>query len=78
VRPYAVTTTRVASNIRSGPDTRFPVLTTTPPGARVQLVGYTISRGYVWYLTNFGGWIRSDLLTESPLYLPMVGDEEMS
>lgn len=78
VRPYAVTTTRVASNIRSGPDTRFPVLTTTSPGARIQLVGYTISRGYVWYLTNFGGWIRSDLLTESPLYLPMIGDEEMS
>jgi curved DNA-binding protein CbpA len=78
VRPYAVTTTRVASNIRSGPDTRFPVLTTTPPGARVQLVGYTISRGYVWYLTNFGGWIRSDLLTEAPLYLPMIGAEEMS
>jgi len=77
-RPYALTTTRVASNIRSGPDTRFPILTTTPPGARVQLVGYTVSRGYVWYLTNFGGWIRSDLLTESPLYLPMVGAEEMS
>ena len=77
-RPYAVIETRVASNIRSGPDTRFPVLTTAPPGARVQLVGYTISRGYVWFLTNFGGWIRSDLLTESPLFLPMVGAEEMS
>ena len=77
-RPYAVTTTRVASNIRSGPDIRFPILTTTPPGARVQLVGYTVNRGYVWYLTNFGGWIRSDLLTESPLYLPVVGAEEMS
>jgi hypothetical protein len=28
---FAMTTTRVASNIRSGPDTRFPVLTTAPP-----------------------------------------------
>lgn len=77
-RAYALTTTRVASNIRSGPDTRFPILTTTPPGARIQLVGYTVNRGYVWYLTNFGGWIRSDLLTESPLHLPMIGVEEMS
>jgi hypothetical protein len=74
-RPFALTTTRVASNIRSGPDTRFPVLTTAPPGARLQLAGYTISRGYVWYVTNFGGWIRSDLLTEAPAYLPMVGKE---
>lgn len=74
-RTFALTTTRVASNIRSGPDTRFPVLTTAPPGARLQLAGYTISRGYVWYVTNFGGWIRSDLLTEAPAYLPMVGRE---
>ena len=74
-RSFALTTTRVASNIRSGPDTRFPVLTTAPPGARLQLAGYTVSRGYVWYVTNFGGWIRSDLLTEAPMYLPMVGRE---
>ncbi len=74
-RPFALTTTRVASNIRSGPDTRFPVLTTAPPGTRLQLAGYTISRGYVWFVTNFGGWIRSDLLTEAPAYLPMVGRE---
>ncbi|GIV75028.1 MAG: hypothetical protein KatS3mg049_3584 [Caldilinea sp.] len=72
-RPYALATTRVASNIRSGPDTRFPVLTTAPPGTRVQLVGYTVSRGYVWFLTNFGGWIRGDLLTEPPMDLPPVG-----
>jgi curved DNA-binding protein CbpA len=72
-RPYALATTRVASNIRSGPDTRFPVLTTAPPGARIQLVGYTVSRGYVWFLTNFGGWIRGDLLTEPPMDLPPVG-----
>lgn len=72
-RPYALASTRVASNIRSGPDTRFPVLTTTPPGARIQLVGYTVNRGYVWFLTNFGGWIRSDLLIEPPGDLPSVG-----
>lgn len=72
-RPFAQTTTRVASNIRSGPDTRFPVLTTAPPGTRLQLSGYTVSRGYVWFVTNFGGWVRSDLLTEAPTYLPMVG-----
>jgi hypothetical protein len=72
-RPYAMASTRVASNIRSGPDTRFPVLTTTSPGARIQLVGYAVNRGYVWYLTNFGGWIRSDLLVEPPGDLPMVG-----
>lgn len=72
-RAFALTTTRVASNIRSGPDTRFPVLTTAPPGARLQLVGYTVSRGYVWFVTNFGGWIRSDLLTEAPMHLPMLG-----
>ena len=74
-RTFAMTTTRVASNIRSGPDTRFPVLTTAPPGARLQLAGYTVSRGYVWFVTNFGGWIRSDLLTEAPMYLPLVGRE---
>lgn len=72
-RTFALTTTRVASNIRSGPDTRFPVLTTAPPGTRLQLAGYTVSRGYVWFVTNFGGWIRSDLLTEAPMYLPLVG-----
>ncbi|HQY90152.1 DnaJ domain-containing protein [Caldilinea sp.] len=72
-RQFALTTTRVASNIRSGPDTRFPVLTTAPPGTRLQLVGYTVSRNYVWYITNFGGWIRSDLLTDAPEFLPMVG-----
>lgn len=72
-RPYALATTRVASNLRSGPDTRFPVLTTAPPGTRIQLVGYTVSRGYVWFLTNFGGWIRGDLLTEPPMDLPPVG-----
>lgn len=72
-RAFALTTTRVASNIRSGPDTRFPVLTTAPPGARLQLVGYTVSRGYVWFVTNFGGWIRSDLLTEAPMHLPLIG-----
>ncbi|MBE2237928.1 MAG: DnaJ domain-containing protein [Caldilineaceae bacterium] len=72
-RQFALTTTRVASNIRSGPDTRFPVLTTAPPGTRLQLVGYAISRNYVWYITNFGGWIRSDLLTDAPEFLPMVG-----
>ncbi|HHW88258.1 MAG TPA: DnaJ domain-containing protein [Chloroflexi bacterium] len=72
-RAFALTTTRVASNIRSGPDTRFPVLTTAPPGAQLQLVGYTVSRGYVWFVTNFGGWIRSDLLTEAPMHLPMIG-----
>lgn len=72
-RAFALTTTRVASNIRSGPDTRFPVLTTAPPGARLQLVGYTVSRGYVWFVTNFGGWIRSDLLSEAPMYLPKIG-----
>lgn len=71
--PYAVVTTRVASNIRSGPDTRFPVLTTAPPGTQIQLVGYTVSRGYVWFLTNFGGWIRGDLLAEPPMDLPPVG-----
>ncbi|MFO7632990.1 MAG: DnaJ domain-containing protein [Caldilinea sp.] len=76
--PLALATTRVASNIRSGPDTRFPVLTTAPSGARVQLVGYTISRGYVWYLTNFGGWIRSDLLIDAPTFLPQVDADEMS
>ncbi len=74
-RTFALTTTRVASNIRSGPDTRFPVLTTAPPGTRLQLAGYTVSRGYVWFVTNFGGWIRSDLLTEAPMYLPLVGRE---
>lgn len=73
VRTFALTATRVASNIRSGPDTRFPVLTTAPPGTRLQLAGYTVSRGYVWFVTNFGGWIRSDLLTEAPMYLPLVG-----
>lgn len=72
-RVFALTTTRVASNIRSGPDTRFPVLTTAPPGERLQLVGYTVSRGYVWFVTNFGGWIRSDLLSEAPMYLPKIG-----
>lgn len=72
-RAFALTTTRVASNIRSGPDTRFPVLTTAPPGARLQLVGYTVSRGYVWFVTNFGGWIRSDLLSEAPMHLPKIG-----
>lgn len=72
-RTFALTTTRIASNIRSGPDTRFPVLTTAPPGTRLQLAGYTVSRGYVWFVTNFGGWIRSDLLTEAPTYLPMIG-----
>lgn len=77
-RPFALTTTRVASNIRSGPDTRFPVLTTAPAGSPIQLVGYTISRGYVWYLTNFGGWIRSDLVTDIPDFLPMVGSDELS
>lgn len=74
VHTFALTTTRVASNIRSGPDTRFPVLTTAPPGARLQLVGYTVSRGYVWFVTNFGGWVRSDLLTDAPMYLPMIGE----
>jgi len=75
MRTFALTATRVASNIRSGPDTRFPVLTTAPPGTRLQLAGYTVSRGYVWFLTNFGGWVRSDLLMEAPMYLPLVGRE---
>ena len=66
-------TTRVSSNIRSGPDTRFPVLATTAPGAQLQLVGYTVNQGYVWFLTSYGGWIRGDLLTEPPGQLPEIG-----
>ncbi len=76
--PFHMTTTRVASNIRRGPDTRYPVLTTAAPGTRIQLVGYTRSRGYVWYLTNFGGWIRADLVTEAPDHLPLVPPDQIS
>ena len=66
-------TTRFPSNIRSGPDTRFPVLATTAPGAQLQLVGYTVNQGYVWFLTSYGGWIRGDLLMEPPGGLPEIG-----
>ena len=76
--PFHMTTTRVASNIRRGPDTRYPVLTTAAPGTRLQLVGYTRSRGYVWYLTNFGGWIRADLVSEAPDHLPLVPPDQIS
>ena len=76
--PFHMTTTRVASNIRRGPDTRYPVLTTAAPGTRIQLVGYTRSRGYVWYLTNFGGWIRADLVSEAPDHLPLVPPDQIS
>ena len=75
--PFYLTTTRVASNIRRGPDTRYPVLTTAAPGTRIQLTGYTLSRGYVWYLTNFGGWIRADLLSEAPDHLPLVPPDQI-
>ncbi len=76
--PFHLTTTRVASNIRSGPDTRYPVLTTAAPGTRIQLVGYTRSRGHVWYRTNFGGWIRGDLVTDAPDHLPLVPPDQIS
>ncbi|MCB9118806.1 MAG: DnaJ domain-containing protein [Caldilinea sp.] len=76
--PFHMTTTRVASNIRRGPDTRYPVLTTAAPGTRLQLVGYTRSRGYVWYLTNFGGWIRADLVSETSDHLPLVPPDQIS
>ncbi len=76
--PFHLTTTRVASNIRSGPDTRYPVLTTAAPGTRIQLVGYTRSRGHVWYRTNFGGWIRGDLVLDAPDHLPLVPPDQIS
>ncbi len=69
------TATRTASNIRTGPGTSFPILTTVAPNVLLRLTGYNVDGRHVWYQTGFGGWIRSDLVRDAPEGLPFVPAE---